>query len=166
MSGKPIKIVKNKIIVKLNYSIALRDLSKYMDDGVRYLHEKDIYWKNSEGKCHFIKKGSPKSLAASKIIDLRIQYSSFINDLDFDPIHNPIIGSNGPGLEDMEYQYHFVHRHGFPSDIRGPGRGQRTKVTDILKRPLSYMLMKSSDHEDYDRETGEWRNNQYQKNAS
>lgn len=165
---KPIKIIGNKVVVRITYSCSLNEMAKYLNEGIRYLHEKDFYWKDSTGKYHKIKKNTPKSISASKIIDLRLQYSSFLCEPEFDPVHNPVIGNRGDGfsLQDMEYQYHFVHRHGFPSAVRGPGRGQSLKVRDILRKPLSYLLMKSSDHENYDRETGEWRNNQYQKNAS
>ena len=152
-------------MLRMNYSCSLTDLAKYMDEGVRYVHEKDIYWKNKEGKRHRIKKGTLKSVQSSKIIDLRLQYSSFIHEI-FDHIHNPVIGSNGSSLQNMEYQYHFVHRHGFPSAVRGPGRGQDAKTRDILKKPLSYLLMRSSDHENYDRKTGEWRNPKNGNNVS
>ncbi len=156
---KPIRIRGNEVYTRTTYDFSLKALSNYFEG--RYPHEKDIVWKNGDGKLHRIRKGDPKSLYASKIIDLRIQFSTFLFDPDFDPLHNPVVGAPEKGSissQDFVYRYHFVHRHGFPSDVHGSGRGQRAKTADILNKPLSYLLMKNDDHEQYDRETGEWKN--------
>ena len=160
MEIKPIKIRGNEVYARTAYDFSLRALSNYFEG--RYPHEKSIVWKNGDGKLHRIRKGDPKSLHASKIIDLRIQFSTFLyNSPDFDPLCNPVVGAPEKGSfssQDFIYEYHFVHRHGFPSDVRGSGRGQKARAEDISNRPLSYLLMKNDDHEQYDRETGEWRN--------
>lgn len=159
MEIKPIKIRGKEVYARIDYDFSLKALSNYFEG--RYLHEKDIQWKNGDGKLHRIRKGTPKSLDASKIIDLRVQFSTFLSDPNFDPPHNPVVGVPEKGSvssQDFVYRYHFVHRHGFPSDVHGSGRGQRTKTRDILNKPLSYLLMTDDDHEKYDRETGEWKN--------
>ena len=158
---KPIKIrgKGKEVYARMSYTFSPRALSNYFEG--RYLHGKDMAWKNGDGQLHRARKGSPKSLSASKIIDLRIQFSTFLSVTNFDPCINPVVGAPEKGSfssQDFVYRYHFVHRHGFPSDIHGSGRGQEARTRDILNHPLSYLLMKNDDHEQYDRETGEWRN--------
>ena len=156
---KPIRIRGNEVYARTTYDFSLRALSDYF--GGRYPHEKDTVWKHGDGTLHRIRKGDPKSVYASKIIDLRIQFSTFLFDPDFDPLRNPVVGAPEKGSfssQDFIYKYHFAHRHGFPYDVSGSGRGQKARTLDILNHPLSYLLMKNDDHEQYDRETGEWKN--------
>lgn len=147
--GTPIIIKDGQIQANLDLSYDISLLSEYR-----------IPFRYGKGK----NKEQPKSDTASKIIDLRLQFQPFCrfyhNHDDFDPEINHIMGKleGGNSGKDFIYEWNFAHRHGFPSDIDGPGRGQRVKVSDILKHPLSYMLMCNSAHEDYDRENGDWKN--------
>ena len=71
-------------------------------------------------------------------------------------------------MEDLRFQFQsychhdsdlqFSHRHGFPSKVDGTGRGLSVRVYDIVNNPLSYILQCEKCHEDYDRETREWKN--------
>ena len=114
-----------------------------------------------DGKVKKIKKGDLKSINSSLIIELRKQfYPVCCNYDDYDPETNPAVGMM-PGKSssrDIIYKWNFVHRHGFPSDIGGSGRGQSAKAYDIINHPLSYMMMCNEHHEEYDRENGEWKN--------
>jgi hypothetical protein len=157
---RPIKVKGSVVSATMNYSYSLQSLSVFLPENTRYVFEKDIYWSNGDGKKHLIKKGTPKSVSATEIMELRRQFIPACCDADSDPKDNYPVGIE-PGSSsqrDIIYRWHFVHRHGFPSDIHGSGRGQRYKVKDILKHPLSYMLMCDEHHEEYDRENGEWKN--------
>ena len=160
MEARPIRVEGSHVFVIPKYSYSLKALSSVIPDKVRYLHKREAFWKDSEGKKHHIKKDTPKSKPATKLILLRSQFVPACCDVDFDPEYNEPVGMQ-PGSNserDIIYRWHFVHRHGFPSDIHGSGRGQSSKASDILEHPLSYMLMCNEHHEEYDRENGEWRN--------
>ena len=151
----PIKIVGTKVFAKLDYSISLKSLSELPRRHI--LWENNVYWRNDNGK-HLKLKGTPKGRGALLIAELRFEFRSFCCNLDdFDPERNDIVEMKG-GMRDFVYEWHFVHRHGFSSDVYGSGRGQNVKANDILNHPLSYMLMCNKHHEEYDRENGEWRN--------
>lgn len=155
----PIKIAGKKVYVKPVYSATLKSLSEeYLP--FRYPHPKNIFWKNGEGNSHKKKEGTVKSVHASKIVDLRIQFQPVCCRGDFNLTRNDVVRmeENSFSARDFIYQWHFVHRHGFPSSVRGSGRGQSMKVADIVNHPLSYMLMCEKHHEEYDRENGEWKN--------
>lgn len=156
---KPIKIQRGKVILKLNFSISLKSLAEFIPNS--YVHKKDIYWKNREGRYNKKSKGSPKSRSSCKIIDLRREFHSLIYPYEtFNPEINDILTfpDSGRSAQDYEYNWHFVHRHGFPSDLYGSGRGQSAKARDIVNHPLTYLLMISEHHEQYDRDNGEWKN--------
>jgi hypothetical protein len=137
---KPIKITKTTAYAKLDYSPKNRL-------GVRYYTDKKVY-----------------SRKASYIRDLRIQFSPFCDcELDKRNPDNFIIDYD-PDSKDFVYQWHFAHRHGFPSDLNGSGRGMAARVQDIINHPLSYLLLCSAHHEDYDKESGEWKNPNYRSN--
>ena len=71
-------------------------------------------------------------------------------------------------MEDLRFQlqsycHHdsdlqFSHRHGFPSNLKGLGRGLPERIYDIVNHPLSYILQCEKCHEDYDSDTREWKN--------
>ena len=156
---KPVKIVGSKVYASLDYSHSLQSLSVFNADNIRYPHKKNTYWKDREGKKHHAKKGQMKSIGSSEMIELRKEFIPVCCSEDFDPENFPLgMAPGGTSSKDIIYKWHFVHRHGFPSDIYGSGRGQNAKVSDIKNHPLSYMLMCNEHHEEYDRENGEWRN--------
>ena len=160
MEARPIRVEGSHVFVIPKYSYSLKALSSVIPDKVRYLHKREAFWKDSEGKKHHIKRDTPKSKPATKLILLRSQFVPACCDVDFDPEYNEPVGMQ-PGSNserDIIYRWHFVHRHGFPSDIHGSGRGQSSKASDIMEHPLSYMLMCNEHHEEYDRENGEWKN--------
>lgn len=106
------------------------------------------------------KKGHHR-LYPSQIVDLRLQFQPHCHDEPgFDPTKNEVIGmaERGKSARDFIYEWHFSHRHGFPSDLHSSGRGQNRKVRDIKNHPLSYILMCDAHHKEYDLENGEWRN--------
>ena len=158
MELRPIKIRKNMCYADFSYSYSLHKLSEYMPYGMRYKHNLSKYWKSKTAT--YKEKGDKKGIDASRIVELRKQFIPYCCDDDFDPEHNNAVGrkEGSKSEQDVIYRWHFVHRHGFPSDINGSGRGQGRKATDILNHPLSYMLMCNEHHEEYDRENGEWRN--------
>ncbi len=149
----PVKIREDgSVYVDLTYSVSLKALSKF-----------EIPFRYKKGK-----KGNHK-LYVSQIIDLRLQFQPHCHDEpNFDPIKNEVIGmaENGKSARDFIYEWHFAHRHGFPSDLHSSGRGQSRKVRDIKNHPLSYILMCDAHHEEYDMENGEWKNPKNQKNDS
>ena len=138
--AKPIKITNTAAYAKLDYSQKNRV-------GVRYCTEKKVYSKN-----------------ASYMRDLRVQFSPHCQcSIDKQNPNNPIVDYDADSRY-SEYQWHFAHRHGFPSDLNGSGRGMAARVRDIMNHPLSYLLLCSAHHEDYDRESGEWKNPNYRSN--
>ena len=120
----------------------------------------DIY----ETWYRFMGRGKLKSIFASRIIELRMQYIPFCQCIIEDPSYNDVIGRSGVSNQDLEYQWHFAHRHNFPSNLHSSGRGERKKFYDIFHHPVSYVLMCSAHHEEYDREDDEWRNPKNNKN--
>lgn len=145
---KPIRIIKKQVKANLNYSYNLYSLSTFSLQ--RYMGKKKL-----------------KSRVASLIIDLRFQFQPYCvehNHTDFNPMENRVIGQEegSRSVQDFIYEWHFAHRHNFPSDLSGFGRGQSRRVKDIINHPLSYILLCNVAHENYDRETGEWRNNHNQ----
>jgi len=155
--SKPIRIVNGQVVANLSYRITLHSLSEdyYCD----YVHMTDITWKNKKYGYKRKKKGEIKTKSASRIIELRMQFRPVCGHEDeFDYTVNDVVGLSGSSSQDYVYKWHFAHRHGFPSDIKGSGRGQNLKVIDIFNHPLSYMLMCNEHHEQYDRENGEWKN--------
>lgn len=146
--GTPIIIKNNKVRANLSLSHSIKTLSRY-ELPFRYPKRN--------------KKGELKSDAASKIIDLRLQFQPFCrfyhNHDDFDPEINEIIGKDSESSQDFIHMWEMAHRHGFPSELDGPGRGERNRVRDIFNHPLSYFLLCNSAHEEYDKENGDWRNN-------
>ena len=158
MASKPIKIVGNSVLITQNSVVSLKVLS-YLENELHYIHKTPLYWKNHSGKSHKKPVGSTKSYSAAHIINLRLQFRPTCCNIDnYDPQINDVVGLLGDSAQDYEYAWHFVHRHGFPSQLHGSGRGQQNKVRDIINHPLSYMLMCNVHHEQYDRETDEWRN--------
>lgn len=132
--AKPIKITKTSVYAKLDYSLKNRL-------GVRYYTDKKVY-----------------SRIASYIRDLRVQFSPFCGcEMDKGNPNNVVIEYDSENSEFL-YQWHFAHRHGFPTDLYGSGRGMEARVADIMNHPLSYLLLCSAHHEEYDRESGEWKN--------
>lgn len=112
------------------------------------------------------KSGKPKSIYASRIIELRKQFIPFCGCEIEEPEINEIVDmeENPDSSQDYIYEWHFAHRHNFPSNIKSSGRGQSKKFYDIYNHPLSYLLMCNVHHEEYDRENGEWRNPKNRKN--
>lgn len=154
----PIIISDGKVQANLDISFSIKNMGA-IEVG-KYYHRKGIKV-YSNGKAKRVKKGTPKSRMSSALIELRKQFTPFCCDAkDYDPEYNPpLYMPDGLTSErDLVYKWHFAHRHGFPSDIHGSGRGQQEKVRDIVNHPLSYMLMCNEHHEEYDRENGEWRN--------
>lgn len=145
---KPITIKNNTVKARLNYCYTGNALSRL--DITRYKGKKKL-----------------KSRVASLIIDLRFQFQPYCvehNHTDFNPLENRVVGheEGSRSVQDFIYEWHFAHRHNFPSDISGFGRGQNARVRDIINHPLSYILLCNVAHENYDKETGEWRNKSYQ----
>ena len=50
----------------------------------------------------------------------------------------------------------FAHRHGFPTDLKGNGRGQPNRLLDVVKNPMNYLLLCKTHHEMYDRSNNKW----------
>lgn len=149
--SKPIVIRGRKVSARLDLQFSLSDFNKY-ELPFRYVKSR-----KSDGTVKYRKQHS------ARIVDLRFQLRpSCINHTheDFDPEENDIIGidPDSHSSRDYIYMWHFAHRHGFPSDIHSSGRGQSSKVRDIFNHPLSYILLCAPEHENYDREDGEWRN--------
>ena len=148
-SVKPVKIKNGKVYAKTMYDCSAEYLSELFLP-VRYKKRK---------------KGSKSNRTRSnQIIDLRLQFQPFCqhmhSNLEFDPKTNDIIGviEGGTSARDYIYEWHFAHRHGFPTDIHSSGRGMFARIRDIKNHPVSYILLCNTHHEEYDRENGEWRN--------
>jgi hypothetical protein len=151
LSLKPIVVKNGKVSARLNPEYCLHGIDFY---------ELPVKYVKSVKKDGTVKYHSAHS---GRIVDLRLQFRpsciSHVHE-DFDPEKNEVIGreEGSTSSRDLIYMWHFAHRHGFPSDIHSSGRGQYSKVRDIFNHPLSYILLCASEHENYDREDGEWRN--------
>ena len=148
---KPIIIKDGQVFAKLDLNFSLANFDKY-ELPIKYVKSR-----KNDGTVKY------RSRYSSRIVDLRFQLRpSCINHKheDFNPEVNDIIGKepDSHSSRDFIYMWHFAHRHGFPSDVHSSGRGQSSKVRDIFNHPLSYILLCASEHENYDREDGEWRN--------
>lgn len=154
MYGTMAKVFKkrgNQFFADLDLSHSLHMLSVY-DIPIRYVSAtKD-------------ENGNPKlmSLVSSQMVDLRLQYIPYCSKTHGhtdSPTKNYIVGlnENSKSKQDYIYQWHFAHRHGFKTDIDGSGRGMSHRVHDILNHPISYILLCHVAHEEYDKETGEWK---------
>ena len=155
---KPIHISGNKVIALLDPEYSLKTIG--VMEVSKYYHKKSmiVY---SLGKAKHVKKGSPKSRSACFIIELKKEFYPVCCEYDeYNPEDNPplYMPDGSTSVKDIVYKWNFVHRHGFPSDLNGSGRGQGDKAYDIFNHPLSYMLMCNEHHEEYDRENGEWKN--------
>lgn len=149
--SNPIVIRDGHVFARLDLRFSLADFNKYE------LPLKYVKSRKRDGSVKY------RSNPSSRIVDLRFQFRPSCTDHthdDFDPEVNDIIGRepDSRSSRDFIYMWHFAHRHGFPSDIHSSGRGQSSKVRDIFNHPLSYILLCAPEHENYDREDGEWRN--------
>lgn len=140
--------IKNGIVVaNLNISHSLKTLSELIIP------------------FRYPKKNGLKSRVASQIIDLRFQFQPYClyyhEHKDFNLIINDVIGvyEGSTSKQDFIYLWQFAHRHGFPTNLNGYGRGEGARIRDIKNHPLSYILLCEEAHEEYDRETGEWKSN-------
>lgn len=155
---KPIQISGNKVIALLDSEYSLKSLGTMEVN--KYYHKQSMTT-HAHGKTVRKKKGSQKSRISSFIIELRKEfYPVCCEDDEYNPEENPplYMPEGSSSKRDIVYKWNFVHRHGFPSNLSGSGRGQGNKAYDILNHPLSYMLMCNEHHEKYDRENGEWKN--------
>lgn len=155
---KPIQVSGNKVTALLDLEYSLKMIG-VMEVG-RYYHKKSmtVY---AHGKVMHIKNGSRKSRLSSFIIELRKNFYPVCCEYDeYNPEDNPplYMPDGSTSMKDMVHKWNFVHRHGFPSNLNGSGRGQGRKAYDIFNHPLSYMMMCNEHHEEYDRENGEWKN--------
>ena len=156
---KPIRISGSKVRAILDLQYSLKNLGK-LEIG-KYYHRKSMTVYARDGKSKHIKKGSRKSRMGCAIIELRKQFPPVCCDRDeYDSEENPAMymPDGSTSVKDLVYKWNFVHRHGFPSDLHGSGRGQAARARDIFNHPISYMMMCNEHHEEYDRENGEWKN--------
>lgn len=45
----------------------------------------------------------------------------------------------------------FAHKHAYPTNLKGPGRGRNMRVLDVLRYPFAYVLLCKAHHAAYDR---------------
>lgn len=155
---KPIQISGGKVTALLDSEYSLKTLG-IMEVG-KYYHRKSMV-AYAKGKAKRIKKGTQKSRVACFIIALRKEFTPVCcGTEEYDPEDNPplYLPPDSTSMKDLVCKWNFVHRHNFPSNLHGSGRGQQARSYDIFNHPVSYMMMCNEHHEEYDRENGEWKN--------